>query len=91
MLLWCWVGAFLPLGTPVWELSLWGGRGLLTNTPMPFPKWALHLLEREKKLHRAQDGPHSTCGIALGIFKVLVSQGGQMSYPSVGKQWKEGL
>lgn len=73
----------MPLGTPVWELSLWGGRGLLQTPPMSFPKWDLHLLEGKKKLHRAQDGPHPTCGVALGIFKVLVSQGGQVTYPGV--------
>lgn len=65
------------------ELSLQSGRGLLTNTPVSFPKWALHLLEGEKELHRARDGPHPAGGVALGIFKVLVSQGGQVTYPEV--------
>lgn len=73
----------MPLGIPVWELSLQHGRGLLTNTPMSFPKWALHLLGGEKEIHRARDGPHPACGVALGISKVLVSQGGQVTYPGV--------
>lgn len=67
----------------MWELSLQGGRGLLTSTPMSFPKWALHLLAGEKELHRAQHGPHPTCGVALGSFMVLFSQRGQMSHPEV--------